>query len=451
MTIELRHRDIKHLWHPYTEITSFEKMDFPIIERAQGVYLYEVGGRPVLDGIASWWCVNLGHSHPKLIEAIREQAGRLQHVILGGMSHRKVIELAEQLAAITPGALSHSFFSCDGASSVEAALKIAVQYWVNNGEKGRTKFIGLADGYHGDTLGAMGVGYVDTFHSCFKGVIHRAYRAQSPHCAQCPYGQEPDACDVECFSSMEELIRNHCDETAAVVVEPLCQGAAGVRIYPEEYLRRLRKLCSQYGLLLIADEIAVGFGRTGSMFACNRAGIAPDMMTLGKGITGGTLPMSAVIVTDTIYDSFRKEGARDRTFYHGHTFCGNPITSAVALAVLSVYEEEKILKNLRPRIAQLDAGMRELGVMLGNSKVRTLGMMGVVEVNANSGAIERARRIARHAFEQGLFIRPLGRAVYLWPPLTITKEELSRMLSILRSSVEQTACWAKAAGHSGSD
>lgn len=413
-------------------------MDFPIIEHAQGVYLYEVGGRPLLDGIASWWCVNLGHSHPSLIEAVREQTGKLQHVILGGMSHPKVIELAERLAQITPGALNRSFFSCDGASSIEAALKIAVQYWVNTGEKQRTKFIALADGYHGDTLGAVGVGYVDTFHRCFKEIIHQAHRAQSPHCAQCPYGKEPEDCDVECFDSMEKLIRKYRDETAAVVVEPLCQGAAGVRIYPPEYLRRLSKICNQYGLLLIADEIAVGFGRTGSMFACEQAGIAPDMMTIGKAMTGGTLPMSAVIVTDAIYDAFRKEAERDRTFYHGHTFCGNPITSAVALAALAVYEEQKVLENSRPRIAQLEAGMRPLGVMLENSKVRTLGMIGVVEVNDSSGGVERARRIARHAFELGLFIRPLGRAVYLWPPLAITEEELSQMLSLLKAAIEQT-------------
>lgn len=435
----LRQRDIAHLWHPYTQISSFEKMNFPVIERAQGIYLYEVGGRALLDGIASWWCVNLGHSHPKLIRAMYEQAGRLQHCILGGMSHPRAIELAEQLAAMTPGALKRSFFSGDGASSIEAALKIAVQYWVNIGEKGRTRFIALADGYHGDTLGAVGVGYVDTFHRYFKEVIHQAYRATSPHCAQCPYGKSPDICDVECFGDMEALIRNHHSETAAVVVEPLCQGAAGVRIYPEEYLRRLSDLCNQYGLILIADEIAVGFGRTGSMFACELAGITPDMMTLGKGMTGGMLPMSAVVVTDAIYDSFRTGNEQDRTFYHGHTFCGNPITSAVALAALSIYREEKVLENSKPRIEQLKAGMEELGLMLDNSAVRALGMIGVVEVNDSSGGVQRARRIAGSAYELGLFIRPLNQAVYLWPPLTITKEELGRMLSILKAAIKQTA------------
>jgi len=434
----LRHRDLKYVWHPYTQMSSFEKMNFPVIERAQGVYLYEVGGRPLLDGIASWWCVNLGHSHPKLINAVCEQAGKLQHAILGGMSHPQVIELAEKLAALTPAGLKRTFFSGDGASSIEAALKIAVQYWVNIGEKGRTKFIALTDGYHGDTLGAVGVGYVDTFHKCYKEVIHQAYRAQSPHCAQCPCGKAPETCDIECFNSMKTLIRNHHSETAAVVVEPLCQGAAGIRIYPEEYLRRLGDLCCQYGLILIADEIAVGFGRTGSMFACDLAGITPDMMTLGKGMTGGMLPMSAVIVTDTIFESFRTENEQDRTFYHGHTFCGNPITSAVALAAIRIYQEEGVLENLKPRIEQLKAGMEELGMMLDNSAVRTLGLIGVVEVNDSSGTAARARGIAEHAYKMGLLIRPLGRAVYLWPPLTVTEAELGRMLFILKSAIQQT-------------
>ncbi len=438
MTGELRQRDIKYLWHPYTRISSFEKMDFPVIESAWGARLFEVGGRSLLDGIASWWCVNLGHSHPKLIEALCEQAGILQHSILGGMSHPKVIELAEQLAEITPGELNRSFFCGDGASAVEAALKIAVQHWINIGEKGRSKFIALTDGYHGDTLGAVGVGYVPDFHKCFNAILHQAFRAQSPHCAQCPYEKTPDICDIDCFDTMESLIHRHHRETAAVVVEPLCQGAAGIRVYPEEYLRRLRHLCSRYGLILIADEIAVGFGRTGYMFASERAGITPDMMTVGKALTGGTLPMSAVMVTDAIYDSFRSESQPDNTFYHGHTFCGNPITSAVALAVLSVYKEEKILENLKPRIAQLEAGMKELGMMLGSSPVGTLGMIGGVEVNDESGAAPRAQRIARRAYELGLFIRPLGRSVYLWPPLTVTEEDLNRMLSILKAAVEQT-------------
>ena len=438
MSEDLRRRDIAHLWHPCTPINEFEKLNFPVIERAEGVYLYEVGGRPLLDGISSWWCVNLGHSHPKLIAAIQEQAGKLQHAILGGMSHPNAIELAERLAKLTPGDLNHAFFCCDGASSVEAALKIATQYWANIGESGRTRFIGLAEGYHGDTLGAMGVGYVESFHKDFEAVVCPALRACSPHCAQCPYGQEPETCAIDCFESMEHIIESHHYETIAVIVEPLCQGAAGVRIYPEAYLQKLRALCDKYGLLLIADEIAVGFGRTGHMFACERAGIVPDIMTIGKGMTGGYMPMSALLAGDDIYDSFRNTVERDNTFWHSHTFGGNPITSALALAALDVYEDEKVLERSGPQMQQLKNGIEKLGDMLDNSRTRAMGMMGVVEVSADCGGAERAMRITQRCMELGLFLRPRACAVYLWPPLITTSAELGQMISIMETAVKET-------------
>ncbi|MBI4296080.1 MAG: adenosylmethionine--8-amino-7-oxononanoate transaminase [Chloroflexi bacterium] len=434
----LRERDIRYLWHPCTEINTFEQMPFPIIERAKGVYLYEVGGRPLLDGIASWWCVNLGHGHPRLIEAIQEQAGKLQHTILGGMSHPNAIRLAERIAQITPGDLSHSFFASDGASAVEAALKVAVQYWANIGEKGRVHFVGLQEGYHGDTLGAMGVGYVEAFHRDYQDVIRPAYHALSPHCTQCPCSKGPETCAIECFDAMEEIVRAHHLEIAAVIVEPLCQAAAGMRIYPEEYLRRLRKLCDEYSLILIADEIAVGFGRTGHMFACERAGIVPDIMTVGKGLTGGYMPLSAAIVNSTIYDSFRNNDGRDKTFYHSHTFGGNPIISGLALAAIEVYQEEQVLDKCQPRIKQLKEGMRELGSLLDGSKVRAMGMIGAIEISDASGGAGRAARIVRKAYELGLFLRPRGRAIYLWPPLVSTGDELGQMLSIIRESIQRT-------------
>ncbi len=439
MDDSLRERALKYIWHPCTEINTFERMQFPIIESARGVYLYEIGGRPLLDGIASWWCVNLGHGHPRLIEAIQKQAGKLQHSILGGMSHPNAIELAERLAKITPGNLSHSFFASDGASAVEAALKMAVQFWANQGEKNRVHFVGLQEGYHGDTLGAMGVGYVEAFHSDYKKVIRPAYHALSPHCLQCPCNKEPETCDIECFGSMEKIVQEHHKGIAAVIVEPLCQAAAGIRIYPEEYLRLLRKLCDTYGLILIADEIAVGFGRTGYMFACERAGIVPDIMTVGKGLTGGYMPLSAAIANDHIYNSFRNNNdGRDNTFYHSHTFGGNPIIAALALAALDVYEEETVLEKCQPRIKQLEQGMSQLGVLLNGSKVRAMGMMAVVEINDASGGSERASRIVRKAYELGMSLRPRGRAVYLWPPLVSTEDELGQMLSILRESIDQT-------------
>ena len=395
----LRDLDIKYLWHPCTDINTLEQMPFPIIERAQGAYLYEVGGRPLLDGIASWWCVNLGHSHPRLIEAIQKQSAVLQHAILGGMSHPNAIKLAERLAQITPGDLRHSFFASDGASAVEIALKMAVQYWANIGEKGRNRFVGLEEGYHGDTLGVMGVGYVESFHRDYRDVVRPAFHARSPYCLNCPYGKEPDSCNIECFDSMEDIIHEHHREIAAVVVEPLCQAAAGIRIYPESYLKRLRRLCDKYNLILIADEIAVGFGRTGFMFACERAGIVPDIMTVGKGLTGGYMPLSAAIANDRIYDSFRnKDDGKDRTFWHSHTFGGNPIITGLALTAIDVYESEHVLEKCQPRITQLAQGITRIGSLLGGSRTRAMGMMGVVEIDDDCGGAGRAARIVRKAY-----------------------------------------------------
>jgi adenosylmethionine-8-amino-7-oxononanoate aminotransferase len=423
MTDDLRQLDLRYLWHPCTDIEALAGSAFPIIERADGVYLHERGGRALLDGISSWWCVNLGHNHPRIVEAIRRQAGQLQHCILGGMSHPRAIELAERL---------------DGSSAVEAALKIAVQYWHNRGQAGRGRFIALADGYHGDTLGCIGVGYVEAFHGHFRDVVRPSLRATSPHCLRCPMGKRPGSCDVECFASMQALVDAHHAETAAVIVEPLCQGAAGLRMYPPEYLRRLRRSCDERGLLLIADEIAVGFGRTGTMFACDQAGVVPDLMALGKGLTGGSLPMSAVLATDAVYDAFRSTPGRDRTFYHSHTFGGNPIAAAAALAALDVYEQESVVESCVPRIAQLAAGIGDVAAAVGGAPCGSLGMMAVVELDDGLGGAPRVRRITARAMELGLFVRPLGRCIYLWPPLTTAEAELAEMLAILQSAARQT-------------
>lgn len=437
-TADWRKRDVRHVWHPYTEMTEFENADFPVIERTKGIYIYDTDGREYIDGIASWWCVNLGHSHPRLVEAIRKQAGKVQHVILGGMTHVKAIELSERLAKITPRGLDHMFYAGDGASAVEAALKIALQYWANVDQHQRKEFICLEDGYHGDTLGAIGVGYVESFHHDFKDVIMKSHRACSPHCAQCPFGKTPDSCSIECFQSMEDLIEEHHEKTAAVIVEPLVQGAAGIRIYPEEYLQKLRKLCDKHGLLLIADEIAVGFGRTGSMFACQKAGIIPDLMTFGKGLTGGYLPMSAVAATTRIYDEFRKKDDRVRTLFHGHTYCGNPITSAVALAALEVYEKEEVIEKVGGKEKILSSDMAPLSELLEGSSVLTKGMIGTVEINDAAGGVARAKAIGLRALELGLMIRPLGRAVYLWPPLITPDAKLREMVAILQQAIIDT-------------
>lgn len=439
MTAEdLRRRAVRAVWHPYTEITAFETAAFPVIERAEGCSLFDVDGRELLDGISSWWCANLGHGHPRIVEAIREQAGRLQHVLLGGVSHPRAIELGERLAAIAPPGLGHAMFAADGSVAVEAALKMALQYWLNRGVPGRTRFVSLEGGYHGDTLGAIGVGFVEGFHAPFEAAVRPALRAASPHCNRCPAGRAPERCDVECFASMEAIVEAHHRECAAVVVEPLCQAAAGMRLYPPEYLRRLRALCDRRGLLLVADEIATGFGRTGATFACERAGIRPDLLTVGKGLTGGTLPMSATLVTDEVYDAFRADRGRARTFFHGTTFCGNPITAAAALAALDVYRDERVVEGVAPRAAILAEGMARVAARLGGSPVRALGLVAAIEISDEAGGAVRARAVVRRALELGLFLRPLGPVVYLWPPLNAPEVVLRDMLGRLERAAEDT-------------
>jgi adenosylmethionine-8-amino-7-oxononanoate aminotransferase len=373
--------------------------------------------------------VNLGHARPEIIRAIKEQAGKLQHVILGGLSHEKAALLAEKLVEITPAGLSKVFFCGDGASAVEAAIRIALQYWVNAGKTGRTKFISLKDGYHGDTLGTVSVGYIQGFHREIKPALVKNYTAESPHCAACKYGQKPASCKAECFKSMEQAAEKHGKKCAAVIIEPLCQGSAGARIYPPVYLKKLRKLCDRHGLLLIADEIAVGFGRTGAMFACEKAGISPDIMTLGKGMTGGYLPMSAAVVTDSVYKSFN-----GKTFYYGHTFSGNPITAAAALAAIGVYEKINIAGMAAKKSKVMKQEMQETAAAFGGVYSDTLGMISMLELGKKQGGAERAKKAAAIARDLGLFVRPLGPVLYLWPPVTAGENEIRKMNKILREA-----------------
>ncbi len=434
-TENLRRKDISHFWHPYTDINSIEQKEFPIIERAEGVYLIDTDGRRLLDGISSWWCVNLGHSHPDIVGAIRKQSGILQNSITAGMSHTKVIRLSEKIAAIAPGNLSRVYYASDGASSVEAAMRISLQYWWNRGRPEKKKMITLVGGYHGDTLGCVGLGYIERFHRSVEHVVRKSITAESPHCFRCRYSRKPEDCELPCFASMEKAIIENSDSTAAVIVEPVCQGAAGMRIYPPEYTARLRKLCDENNVLLILDEIAVGFGRTGRMFASELAGIVPDMMCIGKGLTGGTLPMSAVVASEEIYDTFRSDSRMDRTFYHGHTFSGNPIAAAAACAAIDIYERDNVLDNVKMLAEILSEAFGRYRSIPGVHGSTALGCMSSLEISEERGGAETALEITETALGNGLFIRPLGPVLYLWPPLVTTKAEMETMLHIFEEAL----------------
>jgi adenosylmethionine---8-amino-7-oxononanoate aminotransferase len=431
----LRRIDLKHHWHPYSNIGFLERNEFPIIESAEGVYLVDINGRRILDGISSWWCANLGHCHPAVTEAITRQAAKLQHSITGGMSHDAVIHLAEKIAGISPGGLSRVYFASDGASSVEAAMRLSLQYWWNLGRPEKKRMISLSGGYHGDTIGCVGLGFVDRFHRSIEHVVRRSITADSPHCFHCPFQKDRDNCNLECFSSMEEAIVQNSESAAAVIVEPVCQGAAGMRIYPPEYVSRLMQLCDENDVLLILDEIAVGFGRTGSMFAAELAGIAPDLMCIGKGLTGGALPMSAVVVSDQIYGAFRGDNQPDTTFYHGHTFSGNPVAAAAACSAIDIYRNENVLENAGMLSEIMSGAFSRFRRIPGVHGSASLGCMSSLEISEEIGGASTALKIADIAVRKGLFIRPLGSVLYLWPPLVTGKGELETMLQIFEDSL----------------
>ncbi|MBN1673554.1 MAG: adenosylmethionine--8-amino-7-oxononanoate transaminase [Kiritimatiellae bacterium] len=423
--------DRRHLWHPFTRRSAVDGEPFPVITRGEGCYLYDTDGTRYLDAIASWWCCNLGHGHPRLMEAIRRQTRELDHSILGNLSHPRAVELATELAGLLPGE-RHILFAGDGASAVEAALKIALQYWHNVGQPQRCRFASLAGAYHGDTLGALSVGYVEQFHAPFAPLVQPVFRADSPCCERCAWNRQPPDCGLPCFESMQRIVDEHGPELAAVIVEPLCQGAAGMRIYPHAWLRRLADLCAARDVLLIADEIAVGFGRTGTLFAFEQAAVAPDIVCLGKGLSAGCLPISAAAVADRLYATFSDKPA-DRTFYHGHTFAGNPLACAAALEMLRVYREDGIVQEAARKGRLLAERMAPLRELPGVAAVRWLGLIGAVELD---GAVPgRAQQVQARLRRQGILLRPLGEVVYLMPPLVIPDDVLGKTVACLYDSL----------------
>ena len=417
--------DRASLWHPYTRHSALRD-GFPVIIRGEGAFLFDSAGNRYVDAISSWWACNLGHSHPRLVQAIMRQAGELQHSILGNLTHPRAAELAYKLAGTFPDRRRRTLFASDGASAVEAALRVSVQYWHNKGDNGRTCFAALEDAYHGDTIGAMAVGYLPAFHAAYRPLLFPVHKVKTPDCTVCPAANEGGTCDMRCFSSMEHTVGEHAKELAGVIVEPLCQGAAGMRMYRAEYLRRLSELCRENRVLLIVDEIAVGFGRTGRMFAFEHAGIDPDIVCIGKGLSGGYLPISAAVVKEQIFETFADE-PEDHTFYHGHTFAGNPIAAAAAIECLNIYQEEEIVEKARRSGEVLAAHFQAFKDIAGVTNVRCLGMIAAFDVTEKEGISgeDRARNICRAALQKGMLVRPLGAVVYLMPPLIAGDEVLA--------------------------
>ncbi len=423
------------VWHPFTN-SLLDPAPLQV-EKAEGVYLYTKGGRKILDAISSWW-VNLhGHANPRIAAAIAAQAKKLEHVILAGFTHDAAEELAARLQKWIAPELTHLFFSDDGSTAVEVALKIAVQHFSNHGRAEKREIVALEHGYHGDTAGAMSVSGDSPFTEPFRAMRYPVHRVHSAYCYRCPVGLKRETCHIECVQQLESLLVERADKIAAVIVEPLLQGAGGMITHPVEFLRMVRALCSKLDALLIADEVLTGFGRTGKMFACDLAGVVPDLMCLSKGITGGFLPMGVTLCTDRVEAAFRSED-RLHTFYHGHSYTGNALACAAANASLQIFDDEPVFDRIAT-IARINA--ERLALLRGLQQVgetRQIGTIGAIELRAGDAGYLSAMRPKLYQFflEKGVLLRPLGNVVYVLPPYVISPEELHRVYNVIEEAIQ---------------
>ncbi len=422
---EMVARSLAAIWHPCTQMKQHARFPLVPIAHAQGPWLHDFDGRRYLDGVSSWWVNLFGHSHPSINAAIVRQVESLEHVMLAGFTHRPAVELAERLAAIAPGRLGHAFFASDGASATEIALKMAFHYWSNRGRRGKDRFVGLEGGYHGETVGALGVTDVAIFRDAYAPLLRAGITTPFParHAQDHQYAGLRGA--QVAAAALERLLEERHEEIAALIVEPLAQGAAGMRFYHPEYLRRARALCSRFEVLLIADEIMTGFGRTGTMFACEQAGVAPDLMCLSKGITGGYLPLSCVLATDAVYEAFYDDDVA-RGFLHSHSYSGNALACGAACAVLDLFESGAVIAANERKAASFGAAAASLAHHPCVRDFRHLGMIWAFEVR-DPGA-QFAARAFELALSRGVLLRPIGDTVYFMPPYVIGDEEFALLV-----------------------
>ena len=422
-TEALRAADRAHVWHPFTQMRGWQSEDAPIIERGEGSLLFDTEGNAYIDGVSSLWCNVLGRRQPAIDAAVQAQLGKVAHTTMLGLSHPSAIELAQRLVGVAPPGLSRVFFSDNGSTAAEVALKMAFQHFQHSGQPQRDQFVCLKMSYHGDTLGSVSVGGIDLFHTLFRPLLFDAHMAQPG-----------DAAD------MARILAEHGDRIAAVIMEPLVQGAAGMLVHPPGYLRAVRELCDRHGVLLICDEVATGFGRTGTMFACQQERVTPDLMCVAKGLTGGYLPLAATLATERVYASFLGEFAEFKTFFHGHTYTGNPLACAAALATLDVLESDRVLEQLEGKIDLLGTLLAEhVAPLQAVGEIRHRGFMTGIELTGFSYEERVGHRVTLAARERGAIIRPLGDVVVLMPPLSISDDELRRLVAITGESIAAAA------------
>jgi len=440
-------RDLRVLWHPCTQMKDHETQPLIAIKRGTGAWLEDFAGKRYLDAVSSWWVNLFGHANPRINAAVRDQLDQLEHVIFAGFTHEPAVRLAERLVELTPVGLNRCFLADNGSAAVEVALKMSFHYWRNRGQPAKTRFITLANSYHGETLGALAVGNVELYKSLYKPLLMDVLTAPSPDCYFRDSGESWEHYSLRQFEHMERLLTVHAAEVAAVIVEPLVQCAGGMRMYHPIYLTRLREACERHGVHLIVDEIAVGFGRTGTLFACEQAGISPDFMCVSKGLTGGYLPLSAVLTTDDVYAAFYDDYANLTAFLHSHSYTGNPLACAAALATLDIFATENIIEGNRAKAAYLGTRARELDGHEHVAEVRQCGMIVAIEFVKDKKTREpypwterRGQRVYRYALDQGVLLRPIGNVVYFMPPYIVDAAEMDLMVRVAAQGIERATC-----------
>ena len=431
-------KDLKYIWHPCSQMKDYETLPPIVIEKGKGVYLYDTEGKRYVDVISSWWCNLLGHCNPHISEEIKKQADELEHVIFANFTHKQAIRLCERLSKILPEGLCKFNFTDNGSSAIEAAMKVSFQYHEQTGNPQKVKFMALSEAYHGETIGALSVGDCDLYTRLYKPILMDIVRVQGPDCFRCQYGKNRDNCACECAEKAAQTFAKYGDETAALLVEPLLQGSAGMKVYPPLYLKKLRELCDKYNVHLIADEIATGYGRTGKMFAFEHAGVSPDIMCLSKGLTGGYMPMALFVATQKIYDAFYDDYGTGKPFMHSHTYSGNPLACSAANAVLDIMEDGSVLKRAQENAVYFNNMIKEKFLSHPNvGEVRHIGLVNAIELVEDKQSkkpfdsrLRTGYQIYKKALMEGVILRPLGDVIYFNPPLIMERKDMDYVTDI---------------------
>ncbi len=431
-------KDLKYIWHPCSQMKDYEELKPIVIDHGEGVYLYDTDGKCYVDVISSWWCNLLGHCNPHISEELKKQTEKLEHVIFANFTHKQAIRLCERLAKILPEGLCKFNFTDNGSSAIEAAMKMSFQYHEQTGNPQKTRFMALTEAYHGETIGALSVGDCDLYTKLYKPILMDVIKIEAPDCYRCPYGKNRDNCSCECAEKAVKTFAEYGEETSALLVEPLLQGSAGMKVYPPLYLKKLRELCDEYNVHLIADEIATGYGRTGKMFAFEHAGVSPDIMCLSKGLTGGYMPMAIFVTTQKIYDAFYDDYATGKAFMHSHTYSGNPLACSCANAVLDLLEDGKILEKAQENAIYFNNLIKEKFLSHPNvGEVRHIGLINAIELVKNketkeplNSKLRTGYQIYKKALKKGVILRPLGDVIYFNPPLIMERKDMEFVVNV---------------------